>query len=79
MPDAILLDLRLPDMEGGEVLAALKADADVRDIPVICISAHSDTATKDRVSHGGAAAYVGKPFEIAALRSTLRTVLEKAS
>lgn len=76
MPDAIILDLRLPDMDGADVLATLKADAAVAQIPVICLSAHSDTATKHRMSDRGAAAYVSKPFEIDALRSTLRAVLD---
>jgi len=45
-PDGILLDIRLPDIDGLEVLRMLKADDAVSSIPVVCISAHSSPATR---------------------------------
>ncbi len=45
-PDLVLLDIRMPDMDGFDVCARLKADAVLRDVPVIFISASNDTAEK---------------------------------
>src|SRR4051794_38163822 len=58
MPDAVVLDLRLPGIDGWAVLRALKADEETRDIPVVVVS------IVDEVSRGvalGAAAYLVKP------------------
>ena len=41
-PDLVLLDIMMPKMDGFEVLAKMKGDGAMRDIPVIIISAHSD-------------------------------------
>src|SRR5688500_11806046 len=62
-PDVILLDMMLPDMDGGEVLRALHADPTTEDIPVIFLSAL--TATEDRVKglSGGAVDWISKPHE----------------
>src|SRR5581483_6207361 len=57
-PDAIVLDLRLPDMDGSEVLQAIRAEPAISDIPVMCLSAHSSPATRDRLLALGANAYM---------------------
>jgi DNA-binding response OmpR family regulator len=77
MPDAIVLDLRLPDVDGFYVLSALKAEPALSHIPVMCLSAHSDANTMERAIECGAAAYVSKPFQIADLRATVQEMLEK--
>lgn len=62
-PDVILLDMILPDMDGGEVLRALHGDPATEDIPVIFLSAL--TATEDRVRGLGVGAvdWISKPHE----------------
>ena len=62
-PDVILLDMMLPDMDGGQVLTALHDDPATEDIPVIFLSAL--TATEDRVKglRGGAVDWISKPHE----------------
>ena len=74
-PDAILLDLNLPDMSGDEVLRRLKADADLRGIPVIMVSAD---ALGDRVLQliaQGAHSYITKPYKVADFLRTLNETL----
>jgi CheY-like chemotaxis protein len=68
MPDVMLLDIRLPDIDGLEVLRRLKADEELSSIPVLCISAHSSPSTKQLAIDLGAAGYIGKPFVAAHLR-----------
>lgn len=63
-PDLILLDIRMPEMNGYEVCAQLKADAGTRDIPVIFISALDEIQDKVRAFSGGGVDYVTKPFQV---------------
>jgi len=63
-PDLILLDIRMPEMSGFEVCERLKADAALKDIPVIFITAMTDTADKVKSFSLGAVDYVTKPFQV---------------
>jgi two-component system KDP operon response regulator KdpE len=69
MPDIIILDIRLPDIDGLEVLRLLKGNAALAHIPVICVSAHSSPATQQEARELSAVAYVSKPFDFAHLRA----------
>lgn len=62
-PDLILLDIKMPDMDGFETIAVLKSDPDTADIPVIFISALSQIEDKVRGFRAGAVDYVSKPFQ----------------
>jgi two-component system, cell cycle response regulator len=66
-PDAILLDIEMPGLNGHQVLARLKADSELRDIPVVFLTGH--TGTDDMVAglRAGAHDYLRKPFEPAEL------------
>ena len=61
-PDLILMDITMPEMDGYEACAALKADPDLAGIPVIFLSAHDDSVDKVRAFAVGGADYVQKPF-----------------
>ncbi len=61
-PDVILLDIFMPGMDGYEVCTKLKADPDTRDIPVIFISALTDTDNVVKGFDVGGADYITKPF-----------------
>ncbi len=88
-PDLVLLDIKMPGMDGYETIAALKAEPSTADIPVIFISALGQIEDKVRGFRSGAVDYVSKPFqkeEVVArvsthlrLRQALRAVeLERA-
>lgn len=64
LPDLILLDIMMPDMDGYEVCQKLKADRETQDIPVIFISALNETWDKVKAFHVGGADYITKPFQI---------------
>jgi len=66
--DLILLDLMMPDMDGYQVLAHLKADDVLRHIPVIVISALDDLDSIVRCIEMGAEDYLPKPFNPVLLR-----------
>ena len=73
--DLILLDLGLPKNDGFAVLQELKQEANLRDIPVIILTARHDTADKVRGFELGAADYITKPCQIAELRARVRATL----
>lgn len=74
LPDAMLLDLRLPDIDGWEVLAALDGRGLLPSLPVIVGSADADPEARRRAEVSGCLAYLVKPFEPEDLLAILRTV-----
>lgn len=74
VPDAVLLDLGLPDMDGKEALARLRAFSST---PVIVLSARNREAEKIAAFDQGADDYVEKPFGIGELLARLRTALRR--
>ncbi len=64
VPDLIVLDVNLPDMQGHEVLAALRADPAVAHVPVIVASADATTTQVKRMLDAGAADYLTKPLDV---------------
>jgi CheY-like chemotaxis protein len=64
LPDLILLDLHLPDLQGWDVLAELQADPATRSIPVIVVSADATPGQIKRLLSAGARAYLTKPLDI---------------
>jgi sigma-B regulation protein RsbU (phosphoserine phosphatase) len=74
-PDLILLDIRMPEMDGYLVCEELKADARTRDIPVIFISALDATKDKVRAFQSGGVDYVTKPFQAAEVLARVDTHL----
>lgn len=63
-PDVIFLDVKMPEMDGYQVCHALKADENLRNIPIIFISALNDVFDKVRAFESGAIDYITKPFHI---------------
>ncbi len=63
LPDLILLDVKMPEMDGYEVCRRLKADERCRDIPVVFITAMGDPESKLKAFNLGAVDYVTKPFQ----------------
>jgi hypothetical protein len=74
-PDLILLDLHLPDIDGDEVLARLRAEMETREIPVIIISADATQGQIERLRAAGARDYLTKPLDIAKFLQVVDDVL----
>ena len=75
-PDLILLDIAMPDMTGYEVCEQLKADAKLKDIPVIFISALDQAIDKVKAFSVGGVDYVTKPFQNEEVYARIRTHLQ---
>jgi signal transduction histidine kinase len=74
-PDLILLDIRMPVMDGYEVCSRLKSDVNTRDIPVIFLSALDDLKNKVKGFSVGAVDYITKPFQEEDVWARIRTHL----
>lgn len=75
--DAVLADLRMPRLGGLELVARLRQRPDLRDLPVVAMSAYNDEVQERAARAAGADAFLAKPFTIADLSSILRGVLAR--
>jgi two-component system alkaline phosphatase synthesis response regulator PhoP len=75
-PDLLVLDIRLPGISGWDVLRTIRDDPDLRDLPVVVLSAHASPGSLTRAEQLGAEAYVTKPFAPEELSRTVRVALE---
>lgn len=75
IPDLILLDVMMPDMDGFEVCRRIKADPAIRDIPVIFLTAMHETVDVTRGFSVGAVDFVTKPADQAILQARIETHL----
>ncbi|UCH74420.1 MAG: diguanylate cyclase [Rhodospirillales bacterium] len=75
LPDLILLDILMPDMDGYEICRRLKSDPTTRDIPVIFITALDGEAEEEKGLAAGAADYITKPFHPAIVKLRVRNHL----
>ena len=77
--DAALLDLSLPDMDGLDVLRAIRSDPEHRALPVVLVTARNEEIDRVLGLELGADDYVSKPFSSRELVARLRAILRRAS
>lgn len=75
MPDAIVLDVSMPGIDGYEVCRRLREDHGMSDVPVVMLTAYGRDEDKARADAFGVTAYVTKPFDPEVLVATVRRVL----
>ncbi|MFN7935684.1 MAG: response regulator [Bryobacteraceae bacterium] len=74
-PDLALLDIQMPEMDGYAVIRAVRADPDLRGLPVIAITAFAMEGDSQRAVSAGFDAYITKPIRIDALRQEIQRLL----
>jgi two-component system sensor histidine kinase/response regulator len=75
-PNLILLDVMMPEMNGYETCSRLKSAAGLEDIPVIFLSALSETEDKVKAFRAGGVDYISKPFQIEEVQARVKTHLD---
>lgn len=75
-PDAVLLDVRMPGIDGWQVLERLRALSSLESLRVIMVSAHCGAAVAKQAREFGCRAVLAKPFTLRELISTLEGVLD---
>lgn len=78
-PDLIILDIRLPDIDGYEVARRLRGDRRTADIPIIFLTEKRDRADRLQGLEIGADDYITKPFDVQELRLRVRNALKRVS
>ena len=74
-PDVVLLDIRLPDGDGFDILHQMKQSGQIQRVRVVMVSAHSTPSTRSRALAEGATGYVTKPFTGTELLSAVESAL----
>lgn len=75
-PDLILLDINMPEMNGYEVCECLKANAVLKDIPIIFMSGMTESQDKLRAFKAGGVDYITKPFQEEKIRACIKVNLD---
>jgi two-component system phosphate regulon response regulator PhoB len=78
-PDLVLLDIMMPGMSGIDVLAQVRADAELRDVPVVLLTAAGDDDTTWAGWTTGASLYLNKPFDHMNLLEWIERLLAEKS
>lgn len=76
-PDLILMDLRLPVLDGWEATRRIKAQPETRHIPIIAFTAHAMTGDREKALAAGCDDFDTKPVEMPRLLSKVRALLSK--
>lgn len=77
-PDLVLLDIMMPKLNGLEVCDMMRSDADLKDIPIIFLTARSDERTEVEGLNAGADDYMTKPISTVKLVSHIKAVLRRS-
>ena len=70
-PDVVLLDISLPEMDGAEVLRRMRADPQLRMLPVIALTAHAMSGDREKTAQAGMDDFLSKPLRVDELRATV--------
>jgi two-component system, cell cycle response regulator DivK len=77
-PSLILMDIQLPEVSGLEVTRWIKDDPDLRDIPVVAVTAFAMKGDEERIRSGGCEAYISKPISVVGFMGTIRRFIGEA-
>ena len=77
--DFVVSDINMPNMNGFELLSAVKADASLKHLPVLMVTAEARKEDIVRAAKDGAAGYIVKPFTKATLEEKVQKIVQKMS
>lgn len=75
-PDLILMDIQLPEVSGLEVTKWIKEDDNLKQIPVIAVTAFAMKGDEEKIREGGCEAYISKPISVTTFIETVRNFLD---
>ncbi len=74
-PDLILMDIQLPEISGLEVTKLIKADSELKSIPVIAVTAFAMKGDEEKIRDGGCEGYLAKPISVPIFLETVARFL----
>jgi two-component system, cell cycle response regulator DivK len=78
-PDLVLMDMSLPIVDGWDVTRWMKADPELKHIPVIALTAHAMTGDREQALSVGSDGYVTKPIDFPGLLEQIRVLLQRSA
>jgi two-component system cell cycle response regulator DivK len=78
-PDLIVMDIQMPHISGLELIEQIKADAELRPIPIMAVTAYAAKGDEERIRDAGAEGYVSKPISVLKFVEAVRGLLEAAA
>ncbi len=75
VPNLIIMDIQLPNISGLELIEALKADPELRPIPVLAVTAYAGKGDEERIREAGAEGYLAKPVSITPFMAAVRQLV----
>lgn len=78
LPDLVLMDLSMPEMDGWDAARRLKADALTRKIPVLALTAHTLPGDRKRAIEAGCDGYISKPINVSSFEKLVATLVRQA-
>ena len=77
-PDAVLLDIAMPGMDGFAVIGEIRSDPNLRNLAVIAVTAHVMTGDKEKYIEAGFDQFVAKPIlDVQVLRDTIEQIIAR--
>ena len=74
-PDLVITDIQLPHIGGLELIRMVRADPDLKDVPIMAVTAYSAQGDEERIRAAGAQSYVSKPISVARFAATVEELL----
>ena len=75
-PDLVITDIQLPFVTGIELMEMLRADEELKDVPIMAVTAYAAAGDDERIRAAGAQAYVSKPISVVRFAETVDQLLE---
>jgi two-component system, cell cycle response regulator DivK len=75
-PDLVITDIQLPHLTGIELMQQLRADEELKDVPIMAVTAYAAAGDDERFRAAGAQAYVSKPISVMRFAETVDQLLE---
>jgi CheY-like chemotaxis protein len=79
VPELLLLDLQLPDLDGLSLIPKIKADARMRDVPIIAVTAYAMIGDEERARAAGVDGYLTKPIDKQLFRKSVSEQLQRGA
>ncbi len=79
VPNLVIMDIQLPNVSGLDLIARLKRDANLRNTPVLAVTAYAGKGDEERIREVGAQGYLAKPVSIGPFMAAVRNLIDPDS
>lgn len=77
MPDLVIMDIQMPHVSGLELIEQMKAEPELKHVPVLAVTAYAARGDEERIRDSGAEGYVSKPISVVRFVAEVRALLPR--